>query len=674
MTHLEYINNAGEKTTRRLTKKRKVLIGRSANAEIYTTNPSVSRKHGEISYEDGAWMVRDLGSSNGTFVNDGTTQETKLNDNDQVRFGDFEVLFVNRPAEKPDTDGFEFDQRIDEPKKSPKAAKRTARPTLPPQKLRNVTPTFAEEVSVEAPAKKKAKATSKPAAKKSVKPKDHARVVRPKEKRPIEPAGSDPADQKHIQELKEQKATQGKTHQEKQDKYVEQIKEQGTEIESLRQTLKEHKGLVLEVELRNEELETRTTRYEVELDSITEKYVQLKDQISLQKQLLEEAREESAEKDDLMYQLEARCSDSGVDLDNLKDKWSDANDQISSLKIKVTQKDRQLEELQRQYDLMEFELRSNKEELQSLQEGFNSDAGDTQKLERRINQLREIIADKENVISELRVDLENKDIEIRQARMGSGMEGLEEEKQKLLQDFYDKNREVDTLTDQLKESEFQQNELNEKIKELSSDIERRSKAEQNIDVSSHPDYKAKVRELQRMGEQLTEQQERLESVEQKLSDSDSGDDDTKQLKSENTSLKRKVTNLTKKLDELNTRLAETPAAEDATDPDEGTTGSDEAMEAYRSQLASELDVVNEMFAQWRGNFSLFKTNLVTLTEVVRAVADAENDSLPDDVRALMTSDTATESADTVDDLIRVVSADSGALKKGLSRIKKALDA
>jgi chromosome segregation ATPase len=244
----------------------------------------------------------------------------------------------------------------------------------------------------------------------------------------------------------------------------------------------------------------------------------------------------------------------------------------------------------------------------------------------------------------------------------------------LLQDFYDKNREADTLTDQLKESEFQQNELNEKIKELSSGIERRSKAEQNIDVTSHPDYKAKVRELQRMEEQLTEQQERLESIEQKLSDSDSGDDDTKQLKSENTSLKRKVTNLTQKLDDLNTRLAEPPEAEDVTDPDEGTAGDDGAIEAYRSQLTGELDVVNEMFAQWRGNFSLFKTNLVTLTEVVRAVANAEDDSLPNDVRALMTSDTATESADTVDDLIRVVSADSAALKKGLSRIKKAVDA
>ena len=125
---------------------------------------------------------------------------------------------------------------------------------------------------------------------------------------------------------------------------------------------------------------------------------------------------------------------------------------------------------------------------------------------------------------------------------------------------------------------------------------------------------------------------------------------------------------------LNAQVAEA-ATPDESDDEAATSGVDEeAMKAYRAQLTGEMEVVNEMFAQWRGNFSLFKANLATVTEVVRAVADAKSSALPKKVSALMTDNAVTESADTVDDLMRVISTDSTALKKGLSRIKKALDA
>ncbi len=45
-------------------------IGRSPNNQIYIPERHVSRKHAVINFRDGIFMISDLGSANGTFVND----------------------------------------------------------------------------------------------------------------------------------------------------------------------------------------------------------------------------------------------------------------------------------------------------------------------------------------------------------------------------------------------------------------------------------------------------------------------------------------------------------------------------------------------------------------------------------------------------------------------------
>lgn len=47
-----------------------VTIGRSSNNDIQIAEQHVSRQHCVIRYRDGMFMISDLGSSNGTFVND----------------------------------------------------------------------------------------------------------------------------------------------------------------------------------------------------------------------------------------------------------------------------------------------------------------------------------------------------------------------------------------------------------------------------------------------------------------------------------------------------------------------------------------------------------------------------------------------------------------------------
>ena len=47
----------------------RTLIGRSPDCDVFLDDVTVSRRHAEIVHEGGRYVIRDLGSLNGTFVN-----------------------------------------------------------------------------------------------------------------------------------------------------------------------------------------------------------------------------------------------------------------------------------------------------------------------------------------------------------------------------------------------------------------------------------------------------------------------------------------------------------------------------------------------------------------------------------------------------------------------------
>jgi diguanylate cyclase (GGDEF)-like protein len=72
------------------------LVGRDAEADIVVGFNSVSRHHARIaSAPDGAWWVHDLGSTNGSFVNEQKVVSQELKDGDQVRFGEVIYKFLS---------------------------------------------------------------------------------------------------------------------------------------------------------------------------------------------------------------------------------------------------------------------------------------------------------------------------------------------------------------------------------------------------------------------------------------------------------------------------------------------------------------------------------------------------------------------------------------------------
>ncbi|WP_101758303.1 FHA domain-containing protein [Oceanicoccus sp. KOV_DT_Chl] len=70
-----------------------LTVGRSPFNDIIIKASSVSAHHAEIEKIDDQWLVRDLGSSNGSFVNDCLIDECVLYSDDSLFFGEVELIF-----------------------------------------------------------------------------------------------------------------------------------------------------------------------------------------------------------------------------------------------------------------------------------------------------------------------------------------------------------------------------------------------------------------------------------------------------------------------------------------------------------------------------------------------------------------------------------------------------
>lgn len=73
-------------------------IGRSKTADLQLETTRVSREHAVIERVDGVYRVRDLQSTNGTFVNSRRTSEATINDGDIVAVADCELVFCTGQA------------------------------------------------------------------------------------------------------------------------------------------------------------------------------------------------------------------------------------------------------------------------------------------------------------------------------------------------------------------------------------------------------------------------------------------------------------------------------------------------------------------------------------------------------------------------------------------------
>jgi hypothetical protein len=65
----------------------RVLLGRSSACQLVFADDTVSRRHAELRMHEGRWILRDLGSSNGTWVNGRRVMEAEVAPGDEVSLG-----------------------------------------------------------------------------------------------------------------------------------------------------------------------------------------------------------------------------------------------------------------------------------------------------------------------------------------------------------------------------------------------------------------------------------------------------------------------------------------------------------------------------------------------------------------------------------------------------------
>ena len=85
-----------------------ITIGRGNNADIVLEDPECSRVHTAIRYWDDIFVIRDMGSSNGTMVNGKKIEVAQLNPGDVVKIGNTEITAVAEQAASDVTARLQF--------------------------------------------------------------------------------------------------------------------------------------------------------------------------------------------------------------------------------------------------------------------------------------------------------------------------------------------------------------------------------------------------------------------------------------------------------------------------------------------------------------------------------------------------------------------------------------
>ena len=85
-----------------------VIVGRHKSCGIRTNNSTVSRRHAQVNYVDGAYQLVDMGSSNGSFFQGQRVSEHWLQHGDVFNCGAFKLRFELEDHESVSSAAAEF--------------------------------------------------------------------------------------------------------------------------------------------------------------------------------------------------------------------------------------------------------------------------------------------------------------------------------------------------------------------------------------------------------------------------------------------------------------------------------------------------------------------------------------------------------------------------------------
>ena len=71
-----------------------VRAGRHPDSDIFLDDVTVSRRHVDIVRGEGGYVVKDVGSLNGTYLNRERVESAPLSDGDELQIGTFKLVFL----------------------------------------------------------------------------------------------------------------------------------------------------------------------------------------------------------------------------------------------------------------------------------------------------------------------------------------------------------------------------------------------------------------------------------------------------------------------------------------------------------------------------------------------------------------------------------------------------
>jgi pSer/pThr/pTyr-binding forkhead associated (FHA) protein len=89
------VHRGANKGARYLISEERTSIGRSPESEIFLDDVTVSRSHAVIERNGSAFALNDLGSLNGTYINNQSLKTAPLTCGDEIQIGKFHLIFVS---------------------------------------------------------------------------------------------------------------------------------------------------------------------------------------------------------------------------------------------------------------------------------------------------------------------------------------------------------------------------------------------------------------------------------------------------------------------------------------------------------------------------------------------------------------------------------------------------
>jgi len=94
-TAMIFVHRGPQKGSRFLITSTGATIGRSPESDVFLDDVTVSRKHAAIEKSPEGFVYLDSGSLNGSYVNNESVTQTKLNTGDEIQIGKFHLLFIS---------------------------------------------------------------------------------------------------------------------------------------------------------------------------------------------------------------------------------------------------------------------------------------------------------------------------------------------------------------------------------------------------------------------------------------------------------------------------------------------------------------------------------------------------------------------------------------------------